>query len=86
MSCGSRVQGLIHHKQVNKRANGQKSSPQSPRALFIGRRGRSLFIFIPLVGLNITRRSSGVMWGRQYQRRPRVREARAAAEDAAISG
>jgi len=26
------------------------------------------------------------MWGRQYQRRPRVREARATAEDAAISG
>jgi hypothetical protein len=42
--------------QVRKWANGQKSSPPSARALFIRRR-RRLFIFIQLVGSNITSRS-----------------------------
>ena len=32
-------------KQVNKKVNGQKSSPPSPRALFIGRRMVVVYIY-----------------------------------------
>ena len=32
-------------KQVNKKVNGQKSSPPSPRALFIGRRMMVVYIY-----------------------------------------
>ena len=41
---------------MNKRANDQKSPPPPHGGLFIGRR-RRLFVFIPLVGSNIIRRS-----------------------------
>ena len=42
--------------RVRGRANGQKSPPPPHGGLFIGRR-RWLFVFIPLVGSNIIRRS-----------------------------